>query len=56
MVEGVLSGALIVLAVTFLAASLVCLVGVGGNRNLQSAMVRVGFALLAGCFAWLWAV
>ncbi len=56
MVEGVLSGALIILAVAFLAASLVCLAGVGGKRNLQSAMVGVGFALLAGCFAWLWAI
>lgn len=54
--EGIASGACIVLAVTSLAASLVCLAGVGGKRDAGSVTVGIGFALLACCFAWLWAL
>ena len=56
MFENLTSGVLILLAVASLAASLVCLAGVGGKRSAHSAIVGAGFALLAGCFAWLWAL
>ncbi len=42
------------LAVMFLAASVIFFLGVGGKRNFRSLLVGVGFALLAGCFVWLW--
>lgn len=52
--ESIASGAWIVLAVCSLAASLVCLAGVGGKRDPRSMTAGVGFALLSVCFAWLW--
>ena len=54
MTESIASGAWIVLAVSSLAASLVCLAGVGSKRDLRSVTAGAGFALLSVCFAWLW--
>ena len=54
MTESIASGAWIVLAVSSLAASLVCLAGVGSKRDLRSVTAGAVFALLSVCFAWLW--
>lgn len=47
-------GVFLGLAAVSLAASLVFLLGAGGKRDAHSLLVGLGFALLAGCFAWLW--
>lgn len=44
----------LLLAVISFAASLTFLLGLGGKRTSRSLLVGAGFALLAGCFVWLW--